>query len=183
MLKIFIIVIIILFIIWAKNYCDNIFSPFLIKENKDCCSLDSALESNANSNLEKVQTEKVQTEKVQTEKVETKTVPPEETKVETVDINSDYIIILSRDGCSFCTQLVEEYSSKTSKKYTIINLKSNLSFSFDNNFLELEPQERENIIKGVQSILSTHPILFPTIVYNKIITKGLIKSKLDNIFF
>jgi hypothetical protein len=175
MLKIFIIVIIILFIIWAKNYCDNIFSPFLVKENKDCCSLESNTESNTNSNLE--------AKTVQTEKVEAKTVPPEETKVETVDINSDYIIILSRDGCPFCTQLVEEYSSKTSKKYTIINLKSNLSFSFDNNFLELEPQERENIIKGVQSILSTHPILFPTIVYNKIITKGLIKSKLDNIFF
>ena len=174
MLKIFIIVIIILFIIWAKNYCDNIFSPFLVKENKDCCSL----ESNANSNLENLETEKVETQKL-----ETQTVPPEETKVETVDINSDYIIILSRDGCPFCTQLIEDYSSKTSKKYTIINLKSNLSFSFDNNFLEMEPQERENIIKGVQDVLSRQPILFPTTIYNKNIIRGLIKSKLDNIFF
>ena len=149
MLKIIIIILILLFIIWTKDYCDNIFSPFL-KENKDCCSLDSKVESRVEPKIES--------------RIETKPVVAPEEKVETVDIDSDYIIILSRDGCPFCTQLVEEYSSKTSKKYTIINLKSNLSFSFDNNFLDMEPQERENIIKGVKSILSTFPILFPTIV-------------------
>ncbi len=151
MLKSFIIAIVLILTIWIKEVCDNIFHPFLIKENKDCCSIEIE--------------------------------PKVEPKVETVDINSDYVIILSRDGCPFCTQLIEDYSSKTSKKYTIINLKSNLSFSFDNNFLEMEPQERENIIKGVQDVLSRQPILFPTTIYNKNIIRGLIKSKLDNIFF
>jgi hypothetical protein len=158
MLKVFIIIIILLFTIWIKDCCDNIFSP-LLKENKDCCSIEIE------------------------PKVEPRAETGVEPKAETVDINSDYIIILSRDDCPFCTLLVEEYSSKTSKNYTIINLKSNLSFSFDNKFLELEPLERENIIRGVQTILSKPPILFPTIIHNKIITKGLIKSKLDSIFF
>jgi hypothetical protein len=31
--------------------------------------------------------------------------------------------------------------------------------------------------------LSRQPILFPTTIYNKNIIRGLIKSKLDNIFF
>ena len=160
MLKIFIIIIILILLIWIKECCDNIFFPFL-KENKDCCSLDPKVETSVEP------------------KVETSVEP----KVETVDINSEYIIILSRYGCPFCTRLIEEYSSKTSKKYTIINLKNNLSFSFDNNFLKIEPDERENIIKGVQDVLSRQPILFPTTIYNKNIIKGLIKSKLDNIFF
>ena len=157
MLKVFIIVIILLITLWIKECCDLIFSPFLIQENKDCCSLKP--------------------------KVEPKVEPNVEPKVETVDILSDYIIVLSRENCPFCKKLVDEYISKTSKKYTVINLKSNLSFSFDNNFLEIEPEKRENIIKGLQILLSKPPILFPTIVHNKIITKGLIKSKLDNIFF
>jgi len=156
MLKVFIILIVLIITLWIKYSCDNIFSPFL-KENKDCCSLES--------------------------NVETKMEPKVEPKVETVDILSDYIIVLSRENCPFCKKLVDEYISKTSKKYTVINLKSNLSFSFDNNFLEMEPEKRENIIKGIQVLLSKPPILFPTIVYNKIITRGLIKSKLDNIFF
>jgi len=156
MLKVLIIVIVLIITLWIKEGCDLIFSPFL-KENKDCCSLES--------------------------NVETKMEPKVEPKVETVDILSDYIIVLSRENCPFCKKLVDEYISKTSKKYTVINLKSNLSFSFDNNFLEMAPEKRENIIKGIQVLLSKPPILFPTIVYNKIITKGLIKSKLDNIFF
>ena len=87
MLKVFIIIIILLFTIWIKDCCDNIFSPFL-KENKDCCSIE----------------------------IEPKVETGVEPKAETVDINSDYIIILSRDGCPFCTQIIEDYSSKTSKK-------------------------------------------------------------------
>jgi glutaredoxin len=160
MLKVLIIVIVLIITLWIKEGCDLIFSPFL-KENKDCCSLESNVETKMKP------------------KLETKMEP----KVETVDILSDYIIVLSRENCPFCKKLVDEYISKTSKKYTVINLKSNLSFSFDNNFLEMEPRERENIIKGIQVLLSKPPILFPTIVYNKIITRGLIKSKLDNIFF
>ena len=160
MLKVLIIIIVLLITLWIKECCDNIFYPFL-KENKDCCSIEPKVETGIEP------------------KVETDIEP----KVETVDINSSYIIILSRDGCPFCTRLIEDYSSKTSKKYTIINLKSNLSFSFDNNFLTMEPEERENIIKGVQDVLSRQPILFPTTIYNKNIIKGLIRPKLDNIFF
>jgi len=148
---------------------DELLERFYLKDDSSCCNIDTYT-SNANEKDILIQPENDNL--IQPEK------PPE-----TVDINSEYIIILSRENCPFCTILIEDYSSKTSKKYAIVNLKNNLTFSFDNNFINIEPLERENIIKGLQDVLTRHPILFPTVIYNKNIIRGLKRKELDNIFF
>ena len=170
--------IIIIFIITSSVIflCDKLLERLIIKDELDCCSIDTETVIQRDNVIQpKITTETVIQPKITTETVDITT--------ETVDINSEYIIVLSRDKCPFCIKLIEEYSSKTPKKHAIINLKNDLSFSFDNNFLNIEPLERENIIKGLQNVLIRRPILFPTIIYNKNITRGLKRKELDNIFF
>jgi rRNA-processing protein FCF1 len=54
--------------------------------------------------------------------------------------------------------------------------------SFDNNFLDIPSEERENIINGLNKLLQGE-FVFPTIIHNKKIIRGLKdKSVLDKIF-
>jgi glutaredoxin len=102
---------------------------------------------------------------------------------ESLNILSDYIIILSMDGCPYCKILESEYISKTDKKHTIITYNNKQkNFNFDTYFLEIPSEERENIIDNIDKYLKG-PTIFPSIIYKNKITKGLAdKSILKTIF-
>jgi glutaredoxin len=101
----------------------------------------------------------------------------------TIDISSNYIIVLSMENCPYCEILQKDYISKTDEKYTVITYKSrHKTFSFDTNFIDIPTEERENIIDEVDKFLKG-PCTFPTIIHNKKITRGLVdKSILNKIF-
>jgi glutaredoxin len=103
--------------------------------------------------------------------------------LDSIDISTDYIIILSMEECPYCIILQKDYISKTDKKYTVITYKSrNKTFSFDTHFLEIPTEERENIINNIDKYLKGS-ITFPTIIHNKKIIKGLVdKTILRKIF-
>jgi len=103
--------------------------------------------------------------------------------VDTIEILSDYIIILSMEKCPYCEILRKDYISKTEEKHTVITYKSeDKTFSFDTNFVDIPTKERENIIDEVDKFLRG-PSIFPTIIQNKKITRGLVdKTKLNKIF-
>lgn len=103
--------------------------------------------------------------------------------LDTIEIFSDYIIVLSMENCPYCEILHNDYISKTDKKYTIITYKNrDKTFSFDTNFIDIPTKDRENIIDEVSKILKG-PSTFPTIIHNKKITRGLVdKDLLRKIF-
>ena len=106
-----------------------------------------------------------------------------EGSLDTIEIFSDYIIVLSMENCPYCEILYKDYISKTNKKYTVITYKSrDKTFSFDTNFIDIPTKERENIIDEVDKFLKG-PSTFPTIIHNKNVTRGLVdKSILNKIF-
>ena len=102
--------------------------------------------------------------------------------LDTIDIFSDYIIIISMENCPYCETLNNDYISKTDKKHTVITYKRDKTFSFDTHFVDIPNKERENIIDEIDKFLKG-PCIFPTIIYNKKITRGLVdKSILNSIF-
>lgn len=102
--------------------------------------------------------------------------------IDTIDISTNFILVLSMEKCPYCEMLYNDYLSKTDKQYSIITYKSGQQLSFDNNFLDIPPEERENIINGLNKLLHGE-FVFPTIIHNKKIIRGLKdKSTLDKIF-
>ena len=87
------------------------------------------------------------------------------------------------EKCPYCEILQKDYISKTEEKHTIITYKSReKTFSFDTNFIDIPTGERENIIDEVDKLLKGH-VIFPTIIHNKKITRGLVdKTVLNKIF-
>ena len=102
--------------------------------------------------------------------------------INSIDISTNYILIISMENCPFCVKLQEDYISKTSKKYAIVTYKKDGTFGFDNNFLEIHQEERTDIINGLDKFLKGH-VVFPTIIHDKKIIRGLKdKDLLNNIF-
>jgi glutaredoxin len=102
--------------------------------------------------------------------------------IDTIDISTNFILVLSMEKCPYCEMLYNDYLSKTDKQYSIITYKSGQQLSFDNNFLDIPSEERENIINGLNKLLQGE-FVFPTIIHNKKIIRGLKdKSVLDKIF-
>tara|TARA_B100000287_G_C20663106_1_gene790826 strand:+ start:858 stop:1274 length:417 start_codon:yes stop_codon:yes gene_type:complete len=97
---------------------------------------------------------------------------PDKIKEVVLDIKSDYIVILSLDGCPHCTELSEKIK-ESSVKYTTITLKDNINFQFDSSFIELPLEERDNIIIELQKLFKGGTILFPCIIVKNKIYKGL----------
>jgi len=106
----------------------------------------------------------------------------EKPKEVSLDIKSDYIVILSLDGCPHCIHLNEKIK-KSKSKYTVITLKDSATFNFDSAFLELSLEERNNIITELRKLFTEGILLFPCIIVKNKIYKGLQKEKiLNNIF-
>lgn len=102
--------------------------------------------------------------------------------IDTIDISTNFILVLSMEKCPYCEMLYDDYLSKTDKQYSIITYKSGQQLSFDNNFLDIPPEERENIINGLNKLLQGE-FVFPTIIHNNKIIRGLQdKAALDKIF-
>jgi glutaredoxin len=102
--------------------------------------------------------------------------------IDTIDISTNYILILSMEKCPFCVKLQEDYISKTRKKYSTITYKTDKTFGFDTNFVDIPPEERTNIINGLDKLLHGQ-VVFPTIIHNKKIIRGLQdKDSLEKIF-
>ena len=102
------------------------------------------------------------------------------------NIQTDCIVILTQDACTYCIKLYEMITNskkKITSKITRITLKSNSTFSFDSVFLDLKLEERDSIIKGVHEMLIDGVILFPTIIHNNKVVVGLpSKITVNNIF-
>lgn len=81
-----------------------------------------------------------------------------------LNIMSDKIIILSRDGCPWCEKL-DPYLEVSKNEYVKINVNNDNTFKFDEKFSKLEQGERETIIKGAKDLLENVGHYFPTIIY------------------
>jgi len=101
--------------------------------------------------------------------------------IDTIDISTNFILVVSMEKCPYCEILHKDYLSKTDKRYSIITYKSGEQLSFDNNFLDIPPKDRENIIIELNKLLQGE-FAFPTIIHNKKIIRGLKKDSLDKIF-
>jgi thioredoxin-related protein len=104
-----------------------------------------------------------------------------EVPIDTIDISTNFILAVSMEKCPYCELLHKDYLSKTDKRYSIITYKSGEQLSFDNNFLDIPPKDRENIIIELNKLLQGE-FVFPTIIHNKKIIRGLQRDSLDKIF-
>ena len=96
---------------------------------------------------------------------------------------SDYIIILIKEDCPYCLEL-ESLISKSTKKHTIIKLTKGKTFEFDNTFTNLDSEERNNIIRQIQSIFTPgQTILFPVILTKNDVYNGLPKKEITSKIF
>tara|TARA_B110001452_G_scaffold253699_1_gene244642 strand:+ start:5026 stop:5433 length:408 start_codon:yes stop_codon:yes gene_type:complete len=82
-----------------------------------------------------------------------------------LNIKSDKIIILSKEGCPWCEKLEPELA-KTKNDYVKILMNNDDTFRFDDNFTQLDQIERESIIKGVRDVMENAGYYFPTIIHN-----------------
>lgn len=99
------------------------------------------------------------------------------------NILSDCIIVLVKENCPYCEDL-EEKISKSNVKYTVVKLTERYTFEFDNIFTNLIQDERNNIIKEIQSIfIPGHTILFPTIITKENTYSGLPKREIISKIF
>ena len=100
-----------------------------------------------------------------------------------INIESDCVVILSRDSCPYCKILYEELNKNYNKsKYTIIKINPLGNLVFDDTFINLDISERENIIQEVTK-LANGMVSFPTILVKNKIYKGLPQpEKIKEIF-
>lgn len=89
-----------------------------------------------------------------------------------VNIISDCIVILSIENCPYCEQFMDRIG-ETKSKYTVITMKQDSTFKFDDTFANLPLEERNNIITEVQKIYKRGQISFPTILIKNKIHTGL----------
>lgn len=83
---------------------------------------------------------------------------------DTSSVPQDYTIVLVRESCSYCTEL-EKIIKSSDVKYTVIKLTNDMTFEFDDTFTNLNPEERDNIIKETQNVfIPGQSILFPVIL-------------------
>lgn len=94
---------------------------------------------------------------------------PESVKI---NIESDCVVILSRDSCPYCKILYNELKNYNKSKYTIIKINPLGNFVFDDTFINLDISERESIIQEVKKLINGM-VYFPTILVKNNIYKGL----------
>ncbi len=91
-----------------------------------------------------------------------------------LDINSDYVIILTLNNCIFCEKL-EEKIKDTKVKYTNISILEDFTLKFDSAFTDMSVKERQNITDELKKIFmgDISKLVFPTIIFKNTIYNGL----------
>ncbi len=109
-------------------------------------------------------------------------------KIEKIDVpfelnvNSDKIIILSKNGCPWCEKL-EPYIDNAKKDCIKIVVNNDDTFKFDEKFTQLEQVERESIIKGSKDLLENVGYYFPSIIHKNEYIIGFPEEKTLNKLF
>ena len=96
-----------------------------------------------------------------------------------LNIKSEKVIVLSREGCPWCDKLEPELLA-AKNSYTKIIMNDDGTFTFDETFTQLDKKERESIMKGSRHLMDNKGYYFPTIIYKNDYHLGLPDSKTLN---
>jgi glutaredoxin len=99
-----------------------------------------------------------------------------------LNINSEKIIVLSKNGCPWCEKL-DPYIDNATKECIKIVVNDDDTFKFDEKFINLNQEEREVIIKGSRDLLENTGYYFPSIIYKNEYTIGFPDEKTLNKLF
>lgn len=99
-----------------------------------------------------------------------------------LNINSEKVIVLSKNGCPWCEKL-NPYLDNSRNEYIKIDVNDDDTFNFDEKFAKLKQEERESIIKGSKDLLKNTGYYFPTIIYKNEYTIGFPEEKTLNKLF
>jgi len=99
-----------------------------------------------------------------------------------LNINSEKIIVLSKNGCPWCEKL-DPYIDNATKECIKIVVNDDDTFKFDEKFIKLNQEEREVIIKGSRDLLENTGYYFPSIIYKNEYTIGFPDEKTLNKLF
>ena len=99
-----------------------------------------------------------------------------------LNINSEKIIILSKNGCPWCEKL-DPYIDNATKDCIKILVNNDDTFKFDEKFANLNQEERETIIRGSRDLLENTGYYFPSLIYKNEYTIGFPDEKTLNKLF
>jgi len=99
-----------------------------------------------------------------------------------LNIKSDKVIVLSKNGCPWCEKL-EPYIDNAKKDCIKIVVNNDDTFKFDEKFSDLNQEERETIIRGSRDLLENTGYYFPTLIYKNEYTIGFPDEKTLNKLF
>ena len=99
-----------------------------------------------------------------------------------LNINSEKVIMLSKNGCPWCEKL-EHYIDNAKKDCIKIVVNNDDTFKFDEKFADLNQEERETIIRGSRDLLENTGYYFPTLIYKNEYIIGFPDEKTLNKLF
>ncbi len=99
-----------------------------------------------------------------------------------LNVNSDKIIILSKNGCPWCEKL-EPFIDNSKNECIKIIVNDDDTFKFDEKFTTLEHEERESIIRGSRDLLENTGYYYPTIIHKNEYIIGFPEEKTLNKLF
>ena len=99
-----------------------------------------------------------------------------------LNIKSDKVIVLSKNGCPWCEKL-EPYIHNAKKDCIKIVVNNDDTFKFDEKFSDLNQEERETIIRGSRDLLENTGYYFPTLIYKNEYIIGFPDEKTLNKLF
>lgn len=99
-----------------------------------------------------------------------------------LNINSEKVIVLSKNGCPWCEKL-DPYIDSAKKDCIKIVVNDDDTFKFDEKFANLNQEERETIIRGSRDLLENTGYYFPSIIYKNEYTIGFPEEKTLNKLF
>lgn len=99
-----------------------------------------------------------------------------------LNVNSDKVIILSKNGCPWCEKL-NPYIDYSRNECIKIVVNDDDTFNFDEKFTSLEHTERESIIQGSRDLLENTGYYFPSIIYKNEYIIGFPNEKTLNKLF
>lgn len=99
-----------------------------------------------------------------------------------LNVNSEKVIILSKNGCPWCEKL-DPYIDNAKKDCIKILVNDDDTFKFDEKFAKLNQEERETIIRGSRDLLENTGYYFPSLIYKNEYTIGFPEEKTLNKLF